>query len=102
MDSLAALVLLATAGAGGAVDWKQPAIRTGCAEVEALPWAATLEEALARAKKEKKLVLATVVAVCDDHWVGGYAGAEQVWQRLEAPMFGDDVAMALDDGLRKE
>lgn len=84
------------------VEWTQPPIRTGSAIIEALPWASTLEEALAIAKREKKLVLATVVATSDDHWVGGYAGARQVWSRLEPPMFGEDVSSGNDDGLRKE
>jgi hypothetical protein len=83
-------------------DWKQPAIKTGMEQVEALPWAATLDEALARAKKEKKLVLATVVAVSDDHWVNGYAGAEAYWKGKDAPYGGDENAMARDEGLRKE
>jgi len=83
-------------------DWQQPAIHTGPASVEALPWAATIEEALARAKKEKKLVLATVVAVSDDHWVSGYAGAEQFWKGKGEPFGGDEIALARDEGLRKE
>jgi hypothetical protein len=83
-------------------DWKQPPIHTGPQRVEALPWAATLAEALARARTEKKLVLATVVAVSDDHWVSGYAGAEAFWSGKEAPWGGDEIAMARDEGLRKE
>jgi hypothetical protein len=92
--------LVATAAPCG--DWSQPPIRTGVPSVESLPWAPTIQEALARATKEKKLVLATVVAVSDDHWVGGYAGAETLWKGLKPPAFGDDVSMALDEGLRKE
>ena len=83
-------------------DWKQPPIHTGPARVEALPWAATLELALARAKQEGKLVLATVVAVSDDHWVSGYTGAEAIWAGKTLPFGGDEIAMARDDGLRKE
>ncbi|MEO6709260.1 MAG: hypothetical protein ABI054_04155 [Planctomycetota bacterium] len=83
-------------------DWKQPPIHTGPESVEALPWALTLEEALARAKKEKKLVLATVVAVSDDHWVSGYAGAEALWADKGDPWGGNEMAMARDEGLRKE
>ena len=83
-------------------DWKQPPIHTGSARVEELPWAATLADALARAKTEKKLVLATVVAVSDDHWVSGYAGAEALWSGKEPPWGGDEIAMARDEGLRKE
>lgn len=84
------------------LDWKQPPIRTGPTSAEALPWADTLESALARAQAEKKLVLATVVAVSDDHWVSGYAGAQQFWEHSEPPIFGDEVASAIDEGLRKE
>lgn len=91
------LLLLTLSG-----DWTQPPVRTGPEDVEALPWAGTIEEALARAKKEKKLVLATVVAVSDDHWVGGYASAREVWGRLAPPPFGDELSMTLDEGLRKE
>jgi hypothetical protein len=83
-------------------DWKQPPIHTGPARVEGLPWAGTLLEALALAKQEKKLVLATVVAVSDDHWVSGYAGAEAFWSGKEAPWGGDEIGMARDEGLRKE
>ncbi len=74
-------------------DWKQPPIHTGPERVEALPWAGTLGEALARAKVEKKLVLVTVVAVSDDHWVSGYAGARQYWEKLDPPYGGDEVAL---------
>jgi len=56
-------------------EWKQPPIVTGSPFTEALPWASTLEEACERARRERRLVLATVVAVSDDHWVSGYAGA---------------------------
>jgi hypothetical protein len=82
--------------------WNQPPIRTGSDSVELLPWAPTIQVALARAAKEKKLVLATVVAVSDDHWVSGYAGAEAIRKPLSKPVFGDDLSMALDEGLRKE
>jgi hypothetical protein len=83
-------------------DWTQPPVHTGPASVEALPWAPTLEEALARAKKEGKLVLATIVAVSDDHWVGGYAGASEHWAKSGPPAFGEEISMARDEGLRKE
>lgn len=95
-------LLLCARAPGQDGDWKQPPIHTGPARVEALPWAATLELALARAKQEGKLVLATVVAVSDDHWVSGYTGAEEIWAGKESPFGGDEIAMARDDGLRKE
>jgi hypothetical protein len=82
--------------------WQQPPIATGSRFTEALPWAATLEEALTRATKEHRLVLVTIVAVSDDHWVSGYAGADEHWKRLAPPPFGDDVALAIDPGLAKE
>src|SRR5262245_28767553 len=96
---LIASIVIALAPAGG---WTQPPIRTGTPFTEALPWAPSIEEALRRAKQEKKLVLATVVAVSDDHWVSGYAGAAEILRPLEPPVFGEDVSMALDEGLRKE
>ena len=100
--SVACAALLALPRAHPREDWKQPPIRSGSAAVEALSWAATLEEAIARAKQEQKLVLATVVAVSDDRWVGGYAGAARIWQGKSAPYGGDEIAMARDEGLRKE
>lgn len=96
------LALLLFAAREPRLDWVQPAIHTGNEAVEALPWAATIEEALARAGKEKKLVLATVVAVSNDHWVSGYAGAEAAWKAARAPMIDDASGMANDEGLRKE
>ena len=83
-------------------EWKQPPIVTGSPFTEALPWASTLEEACERARRERRLVLATVVAVSDDHWVSGYAGAGDHWRKLDPTPFGDDVAMETDAGLGKE
>jgi hypothetical protein len=100
--NLVSVSLLLAIAPIGAADWKQPPIRSGSEAVEALPWAATLQKALARAKTEKKLVLATVVAVSDDRWASGYAGSEQFWKGKEAPYGGDEMALARDEGLRKE
>src|SRR5690242_15343623 len=94
--------LLASTSLGRTQDWRQPPIHTGTPDVEALGWASTLEEALVRAKREKKLVLATVVAVSDDRWVGGTAGAQAHGTGKKAPFGGDEVAAARDEGLRKE
>jgi hypothetical protein len=100
-NAIASAVILLFASTAGE-EWTQPPIRTAPASVEALPWVTTIDEALARAKAEKKLVLATIVAVSDDHWVGGYAGANELWKSLGPPVFGADVSAANDAGLRKE
>lgn len=99
---LSATAFVASARAAQVELWKQPAVRTGIERVEALAWAPTLEVALERAAKENKLVLASVVAVGDDHWVGGYAGASELYESRGEPAFGAEVSMANDDGLRKE
>src|SRR5688572_9328548 len=100
MQTRALLVLalvLGTAPIGRQVDWKQPPIHTGPESVEALPWAVTLETALARAKQEKKLVLVTIVAVSADHWISGYSGAEALSSARGEPFGGNEIAMARDE-----
>ncbi|MFO0983025.1 MAG: hypothetical protein U1E76_15070 [Planctomycetota bacterium] len=99
LGPLITTIVVLVANRGG---WTQPPIKTGTPFTEALPWAPTLEDAIRRARQEKKLVLATVVAVSDDHWVSGYAGAAEILAKLEPPAFGEDVAMAVDEGLRKD
>jgi hypothetical protein len=100
MDMLTTLTL--TLAALGSAEWRQPPIVTGIPRVEALRWEPTIESALARAKAEKKLVLATVVALSDAHWAFGYADAEALWSSGSAPAFGADVSVGNDPGLRKE
>lgn len=97
-----AFLLLIVAAQSPSSDWVQPPIRTGDESVESLPWASNIQEALTRAAKEKKLVLATVVAITDGHWVSGYEGSEFWVKRAGKTAFGDDVASADDEGLRKE
>ena len=82
--------------------WTQPEIRTGTPFSDRIPWAADLEEALARAKESGRPVLATVVPVGDRRWVSGFAGAAAVWKGQTAHPFGDERAMEIDAGLAKE
>ncbi|MHC4550794.1 MAG: DNRLRE domain-containing protein [Planctomycetota bacterium] len=82
--------------------WTQPEIRTGTPFSDTIPWARDLEEALARAKDERKPVLATVVPVGDRRWVSGYRDAEAVWKDQKAHPWGDERAMTIDAGLMKE
>ncbi len=101
-SSVALAFVLLTAARQPRGDWVQPVIHTGNESVESLPWASTIQEALARAAKEKKLVLATIVAVGDDHWVSGYAGAEDVWKNARGAVPDEASGMVGDEGLRKE
>jgi hypothetical protein len=82
--------------------WTQPEIRTGTPFSDTLPWADTIEEAIERAHKERKLVLATVVAVQDKHWSSGFEGADEAWKKEDPPTFDDDFAMKKEPGLVKE
>jgi hypothetical protein len=102
LRSATVLLLGLHGGHARAQTWTQPTIRTGIDSVEALGWASTIEEALERARAEKKLVLATVVAVSSDYWVSGYSGAPAVRAHLKAPHAGEEVSSASDEGLRKE
>jgi hypothetical protein len=79
-----------------------PPILTGSPFVEALPWAASVEDALAAAKEEKRLVFATVVPVDSEHWVSGFRAAETMRKGLSPPPLGVARAMAADPGLAKE
>ncbi|HVS09140.1 MAG TPA: hypothetical protein VMS76_04630, partial [Planctomycetota bacterium] len=94
MRSIVVAILLAGAGiapAGGdeTADWiprmgtadeRGPVPEDAEAEVAFawIPWAATIEEALARAKVEKRLVLAFVTPWDDKRFEAGHAGAAEI------------------------
>jgi hypothetical protein len=61
-----------------AIEGKPPPIVAPPEEFEWIPWAATIEEALARAKKERKPVLAFVTPWDASMFESGYEGAEAV------------------------
>jgi hypothetical protein len=74
------LLLLAAAGIAAAASGQSPAGSGGQAEVafDWIPWAATVEDALARAKQEKRLVLAIVTPWDDKRFESGHVGAAEI------------------------
>ena len=75
---------------------------TNTAFSKTLSWAATVEAAIERAKKENKLVLAVVVAVQDKRFTGGYEAATAVKRGLPDHPWGNERASQIDAGLVKE
>lgn len=83
--------------------YRPPEIRTGTPFSETIEWASDIDEAVARARRERKLVLATVVPLGDRRWSSGFPGAEALRRAAGKPHpWGDARAMAIDSGLVKE